>query len=890
MNLVENVIKKTFVFCFLAILLFQYETKAQIENYSNVRDVLNSTTEQVLDLTISLYIPWADITDDIRTEYETAIESYADGIYQITNGGHRLGKVRIFCDSKFNNLTDIIWIENGRANAHINGFRTINGRRIQMSDNFSWRAMRGGNASMLERVGYTLAHESGHYIYSVYDEYVLNTGDVAVIPSIMNNQSNAINGNHQWLNFSTSINIGDLTKTEQGRRYETDAWTVITRLPSDDPFQMNPVRTQYSVLNGRAPTAADQFTDPSGTVWPWIRNVSLATARDSLQIIWMSNAIDIDLTLDVSGSMAGQPIEDLKNASKAFVRAITDFSDNLGISTSIGITSFSNTPSDIYPITAITAGNVNDIISVIDGLSDGGLTAMYDACLVTRDKLIMHETDDPVRIGMLFTDGAENNSIEKNPDNVIAAFRNHDIPIFSFGYGNGDYHTNAQQLSSGTNGQFFANLSDASGIINEWMRIFDNAADLQYSMIGEFSESSHLEFIIDPTVEASVLQISYQLTDQNSYCDPVIRDNNGNIVQTGITKIPLTNNFPREELALVSISSSVIENAAKGNWTCTINSNGLVTPEISARVKIKGKPQGTYSLVLDDASGGYHNASQPLLLVSSVGKSRLITGIEYNATITSPSGTITTVDLNDLGQNGDAIAHDGTYSANYSNFPEDGQYLYNVYASNSQGNAFYAIDGVEYEIPPLDFTFDTVYISENFSRTNYKAIHVTDAGQMPDSTSLMMDFEDASLWSMIWTSGVLKDEFSIRSAGNASLQIQGNYYQQIKSIDVSTASLQPVSNKIALDVFIGGIQNNQWWIGQVQLLVNCPSAGIYNQYIGHAELTGQPLDQFSTFEFNIPPNIMQVLNDTYEDFSFSIAFNTNAGTGSYYLDKLRFEY
>jgi len=889
MNLFENKFKKQLVLSCLAMILTQSVTKAQIEHYSNVRDVLNSTTEQVLDLTISLYVPWTDITDDIRREYETAIESYADGIYQMTNGGHRLGKVRIFCGAKFNNMADIIWVESGRANANINGFRTINSRRILMSDNFNWRAVRGGDASMLERVGYTLAHESGHYIYSVYDEYVINTGDVEVIPSIMNNQTNAINGNHQWLNFSTSFNIGNLTKTSQGRAYNADAWTVITRLPSDDPSQMNPVRTQYPVLNGRAPTAADQFTDPNGTVWSWIRNVPMTTARDSLQIIWMSNAIDIDLTLDVSGSMSGQPIEDLKNASKAFVRAITDFSDNLGIATSIGITSFCTTPSDIYPITAITASNVNDVISVIDGLSAGGTTAMYDACLVTRDKLVAKETDNPVRIGMLFTDGAENNSIEKNPDNVIAAFKNYNIPIYAFGYGNGDYHTNAQQLSAGTNGQFFANLSDASGIINEWMRIFDNAADLQYSMIGEFSQSQ-IEFIIDPTVEASVLQISYQLTDQNSYCNPVIRDKNGNIVEAGITRIPLSTVFPREELAIVSISPNSIVNAAKGSWTCTINSNGLVTPEITARVKIKGKPQGTYSLVLDDASDGYHNATQPLLLFASVGKSGLITGIEYNATITSPSGTITTVALNDLGQNGDAIAYDGTYSAYYSNFPEDGQYLYKVYATNSQGDAFYAIDGFEYEIAPPNFTFDTVHVTDNFSRTDYKVIHVTCSGQVPDSTSLMMNFEDASLWSMIWTSGVLQNEFSIRSAGKASLQIMGNYYQQIKSIDVSTASLQPVSNKIALDVYTGGIQNNPWWIGQVQLLVNCPSAGIYNQYIGHGELTGRPLDQFSTFEFIIPPNVMQVLNGDYDDFSFSIALNTNGGTGSYYFDNLRFEH
>lgn len=885
--------KKTFKIylacCCFATLLLQSEVKAQIEHYSNVRNVLNSATEQVLDLTISLYIPWADVTNDIRNEYEASIRSYADGIYQITNGGHRLGKVRIFCGAKFNDRADIIWVENGRANASINGFRTVAGRRILMSENFSWRVMRGGDASMLERIGYTLAHESGHYIYSVYDEYVIDAGDVAVSPSIMNNQSNAINGNHQWLNFSTSFNIGDLTKTRQGRVHGADAWTVITRLPAADPTAMNPARVQYPVLNGRAPTAADQFTDPNGTVWPWIRNVSLATARDSLQIIWMTDAIDIDLTLDVSGSMSGQPIEDLKNASKAFVRAINDFSDDLEIATSIGITSFSSAPSDLYPITTVTDANVNDIISIIDGLTAGGQTAMYDACLVSRNKLVSNGAEDPVRIGMLFTDGAENNSIEQNPDNVIAAFRGNDIPIFSFGYGNGDYHTNAQQLSEGTSGEFYANLTNAAGIINEWLRIYDNAADLQYSIIGEFSDTTQFQFIMDSTINASVIQLSYHVTDQNSYCNPVIRDNNGNIIQTNINTIPLSDTFPREVLAIVSINSTAIENAAKGNWTCTVNSSGLVTPEISARVKLKGKQEGTYSLLLDDASSGYHSASQPLLLMASVGKSGFITGIEYQATITSPSGTITNVTLNDLGQNGDATANDGIYSANYSNFPENGQYIYNVYATNSQGDAFYAIDGVEYEIAGPGYTFDTVYVSENFSRTNYKVIHVTDAGQTPDSTSLMMDFEDASLWSIIWTSGVLRDEGTIRSNGNASLEIQGNYYQQIKSIDVSTESLQPVSNRVALDVFVGESQTNPWWIGQVQLLVNCPSAGIYNQHIGVAELTGRPMDQFSTVDFVIPPNVMQVLNGVYEDFSFSIVINTNAGTGSYFFDNMRFE-
>jgi uncharacterized protein YegL len=57
----------------------------------------------------------------------------------------------------------------------------------------------------------------------------------------------------------------------------------------------------------------------------------------------MGNSVDIDLVLDKSGSMAGQPIEDVKTASKAFVDAVLDFSTNMQLTPSVGLTAFSST-------------------------------------------------------------------------------------------------------------------------------------------------------------------------------------------------------------------------------------------------------------------------------------------------------------------------------------------------------------------------------------------------------------------------------------------------------------------------------------------------------------------------------------------------------------------
>ncbi len=163
---------------------------------------------------------------------------------------------------------------------------------------------------------------------------------------------------------------------------------------------------------------------------------------------------------------------------------------------------------------------------------------------------------------------------------------------------------------------------------------------------------------------------------------------------------------------------------------------------------------------------------------------------------------------------------------------------------------------------------------------------VVSSSPAPDSVSLVMSFERPSLWS--FTSGTGSKSYSlIKTHGKYAMQIQGNGYQEIKSINLQTTKLNE-KDYIKFDLFVGSNQPNPYWYGLVQLYVSCPSAYIYNQHIGQAMLDPMPLDSYNTVTIALPSNVKNALAGNHNDFSFSISINTNPGSGPYYLDNLRF--
>jgi hypothetical protein len=298
MNLVQKIIKKVFMSCaLLCAASITFSSYGQIGQFSAAKNIGTAGSEQTQDLTVSLYRPWNQMTPALRSQYESVIGYWADGIYEMTNGGHRLGKIRIFSEGRFNNTANIIWIDAVNPKAHLNGFLTDPLKRIQMADIFGYT--NPGTDLDHQGAGYCLAHESGHFIYSMFDEYVGNefSGfphwpqpiDISVIPSIMNSQWNARNGNLEWLNFSTPCNWS--LPTAHGRLWNSDAWTAVARNPSLDVDQtggwlnalLDVQRVQYPALTGRFPNTSDVFTDSRGIVHNCMRaDLPSAHARDNL--------------------------------------------------------------------------------------------------------------------------------------------------------------------------------------------------------------------------------------------------------------------------------------------------------------------------------------------------------------------------------------------------------------------------------------------------------------------------------------------------------------------------------------------------------------------------------------------------------------------------------
>lgn len=105
----------------------------------------------------------------------------------------------------------------------------------------------------------------------------------------------------------------------------------------------------------------------------------------------------LDLLIDCSGSMRGEPLTDAKNACKKLISEVVDLSVN-----EVGITSFSNTS---LPICALTSEK-NVLLNSIEKMTAWGGTEMEKGIESSYKKLLRSEKSE--KIIFLMTDGAPN--------------------------------------------------------------------------------------------------------------------------------------------------------------------------------------------------------------------------------------------------------------------------------------------------------------------------------------------------------------------------------------------------------------------------------------------------------------------------------------------------
>ena len=229
----------------------------------------------------------------------------------------------------------------------------------------------------------------------------------------------------------------------------------------------------------------------------------------------------------------------------------------------------------------------------------------------------------------------------------------------------------------------------------------------------------------------------------------------------------------------------------------------------------------------------------------------------------------------------------------FSPSPDSGVISYNVYRSPPNSRSSPELLSSNASTSFSDNTCNSgdyyvYYVSAVDNKNNESEKVITSPVSITDYVKKILGFEDSNLWSFIHgSSGLLINNPQYYTEGEKSIGIEGNGFQYISTSDMNTNIIDEKA-KLQVDIYLGSNQPNPYWIGQLQLIVNCPSGYIYNVFIGAVELTNLTIGAFNTVQFTLPANVLTVLAGDYDDFSIQLALNTNAGSGPYFLDRMIF--
>ena len=159
---------------------------------------------------------------------------------------------------------------------------------------------------------------------------------------------------------------------------------------------------------------------------------------------------NILLCCDTSGSMSGQPIDDLRNAVRAFVESASDVED-------VALVTFNGGVDQTYKF----GTDKELLISAAGELSSGGGTNMYGAILKSIEEFA--PTDNTLSFILLMSDGADgtSHSAEAIQNNIGAVCKEKGIVLFSLGLGD---NVNAEYMNTlaTVTGGYFVYVNDSA--------------------------------------------------------------------------------------------------------------------------------------------------------------------------------------------------------------------------------------------------------------------------------------------------------------------------------------------------------------------------------------------------------------------------------------------
>lgn len=121
-----------------------------------------------------------------------------------------------------------------------------------------------------------------------------------------------------------------------------------------------------------------------------------------------------------------------------------------------------------------------------------------------------------------------------------------------------------------------------------------------------------------------------------------------------------------------------------------------------------------------------------------------------------------------------------------------------------------------------------------------------------------------------------------------SLSVSGEGYRVLRSERFCATGLGKYGSTLAVDVFVPANPSNPWWLGEVALFVDAPSAGVYNSWQGNVQLTGLSTGAWHTVEIPLNVQALMALSGTGCDLEFGLVLNAASANEPYRFDNLHF--
>jgi len=154
-------------------------------------------------------------------------------------------------------------------------------------------------------------------------------------------------------------------------------------------------------------------------------------------------------------------------------------------------------------------------------------------------------------------------------------------------------------------------------------------------------------------------------------------------------------------------------------------------------------------------------------------------------------------------------------------------------------------------------------------------------GALTAPAAEVLGFENAT----DWATTVAHANNAMATQGQASLSVNAAGNVSIHSATFTSG----VGAQGVYDLFLPTQQTNQFWFGQTQLYIDCPSRGVNNAFVGQVDLTGLPVGVFTTIKIPFPSTIRNAIGASCSNMALTVVLNVpTTQTAAYLLDNFRF--